>query len=37
MTVQAAQLDHFAVEFEAVIGKLRLPEADGTRDFIDRL
>ena len=29
MTVQPAQLDHFAVEFEAVVGELRLAETDG--------
>ena len=37
MTVQPAQLDHFAVEFETVIGELRFAEPDGARDFIHRL
>ena len=30
MTVEAAQLDHFAVELEAVVGEFRFAEADGT-------
>ncbi len=37
MTVQPAQLDHFAVEFETMIGELRLAESDRARDFIHRL
>ena len=37
MTVQPAQLDHLAVEFETMIGELRFAEADGARDFIHRL
>ena len=37
MAVQPAQLDHFAIEFETVIGELRFPETDGARDFIHRL
>ena len=37
MAVQPAQLDHFAVEFEAVIGELRFAKTDGARDFVHRL
>ena len=36
MTVEAAQLDDFAIEFEAVIGELRFAETDGARVFVDR-
>ena len=37
MTIESAQLDDLAVEFEAVIGKLRLAETEAARVFIEQL
>ena len=37
MTVQAAQLDHLAVQFEAVIGELRLAKPEPARILVDNL
>src|ERR1017187_446481 len=36
MTVEPAQLDHFAVQFEAMFGKPGLTETDGARIIIDQ-
>lgn len=37
MTVQAAQLDHFAVQFEAVISKLCLAEPEPARILVNNV
>src|ERR1019366_8929073 len=37
MTVEPAQLDHFAVQLETVFGKPRLAETDGAGILIDQM
>jgi hypothetical protein len=37
MAIESAQLDDFAVQLKAVIGKLRHPETESARIFIRRL